>query len=541
MAKKILYNEDAQKALQNGVNTVAECVKVTLGAKGNFVGLDRDYGSPLITNDGVTIAKEVVLSDEFENMGAKLVCEASSKTNSDSGDGTTTAIVLAQALVNNGLGCVANGVSPVLIKKGMEQAVDNVVEYIKEHAIPVRGADDIAKIATISSRDEQFGKIIADIIEKMGNDVVITVEESHTGNTEYEIVKGLQFDKGYVAPHMVTDVEKMICEYDNPLILITDQKITNIQDILPILEEVSKSGRALLIISDEMSNEVMGTLIQNKLRGVLNVVCVKPPKFGEMREAWLEDIATLTGGVFINSKHGMALKDIETHHLGSAQKIKVDKDTTTIIGGTNNPDIIQNRVSSIRAELEKATSEFDKEKLKERIAKLTGGVAVIRVGASTEVEMKDKKLRLEDALAATRAAIDEGIVPGGGIALLNACDELQRNKIYDYAEDYLAGNEIVIKALQEPFKNIVENAGCDYKELYSTYMANKGKKPHCYIKNCGFDVMTNNFVDMIENGIIDPAKVTRTALQNALSVATMIISTKVLIAEDKETKEEKRI
>lgn len=533
MAKKILYNEDAQKALQNGVNTVAECVKVTLGAKGNFVGLDRDYGSPLITNDGVTIAKEVVLSDEFENMGAKLVCEASSKTNSDSGDGTTTAIVLAQALVNNGLDCVVNGASPVLIKKGMEQAVDNVVEYIKEHAIPVRGADDIAKIATISSRDEQFGKIIADIIEKMGNDVVITVEESHTGNTEYEIVKGLQFDKGYVAPHMVTDVEKMICEYDNPLILITDQKITNIQDILPILEEVSKSGRALLIISDEMSNEVMGTLIQNKLRGVLNVVCVKPPKFGEMREAWLEDIAALTGGVFINSKHGMALKDIETHHLGSAQKIKVDKDTTTIIGGTNNPDIIQNRVSSIRAELEKATSEFDKEKLKERIAKLTGGVAVIRVGASTEVEMKDKKLRLEDALAATRAAIDEGIVPGGGIALLNACDWLD-NLIVE--KDYALGYQIVKVALRQPFENIVENAGLKGDETRAT-LATKIYD----IKKCGYDVMSGQFVDMIENGIIDPAKVTRTALQNALSVATMIISTKVLIAEDKETKEEKRI
>ena len=524
MAKKILYNKDAQKALQNGVSAVAECVKVTLGAKGNFVGLDRDYGSPLITNDGVTIAKEVVLPDEFENMGAKLVCEASSKTNSDSGDGTTTAIVLAQSLVDNGLSCIANGDSPVLVKKGMEKAVADVVEYIKEHSIPVRGTDDIAKIATISSRDEQFGKIIADIIEKMGNDVVITVEESHTGNTEYEIVKGLQFDKGYVAPHMVTDVEKMICEYDNPLILITDQKITNIQDILPILEEVSKSGRALLIISDEMSNEVMGTLIQNKLRGVLNVVCVKPPKFGEMREAWLED-----------------MKEVETHQLGSAQKIKVDKDTTTIIGGTNNSDIIKNRVASIRAELEKATSEFDKEKLKERIAKLTGGVAIIRVGASTEVEMKDKKLRLEDALAATRAAIDEGIVPGGGIALLNACAELQGNKIFDYAEDYLEGNEIVIKALHEPFKNIVENAGCDYDKLYSKYESNRTKKPEYRIKNYGYDVMSGQFVDMIESGIIDPAKVTRTALQNALSVATMIISTKVLIAEDKETKEEKRV
>lgn len=531
MAKKIIYGEEAQQALQKGVNTVADCVKVTLGAKGNFVGLDRDYGSPLITNDGITIAKEVRLSNEFENMGAKLVCEASSKTNSDSGDGTTTAIVLAQALVNHGLKAVADGNSPVLVKKGMKQAVDKIVDYIKENSIPVRGTEDIAKIATISSRDEQFGQIIAEIIEKMGKDVVITVEESHTGNTKYEIVKGLQFDKGYVAPHMVTDVEKMVCEYDNPLILITDQKITNIQDILSILEEVSKSGRPLLIISDEMTNEVTGTLIQNKLRGVLNVVCVKPPKFGEMREAWLEDIAALTGGVFINSKHGMSLKEVAVHQFGSAQKIKVDKDTTTIIGGTGNPDIIKNRVASIRAELEKATSEFDKDKLKERIAKLTGGVAVIRVGAATEVEMQDKKLRLEDALAATRAAIDEGIVPGGGVALLSTIPML-REIAKDETLDITIRNGAVVvkKAITQPFKNIVENAGFDNDEVYKTIKESS-------IPNCGFDVLNNEYVDMVANGIIDPAKVTRTALQNALSVATMLISTKVLIADNKETKE----
>ena len=526
MAKKILYNKDAQKALQNGVSTVAECVKVTLGAKGNFVGLDRDYGSPLITNDGVTIAKEVVLPDEFENMGAKLVCEASSKTNSDSGDGTTTAIVLAQALVDNGLSCIANGDSPVLVKKGMEKAVADVIEYIKEHSIPVRGTDDIAKIATISSRDEQFGKIIADIIEKMGNDVVITVEESHTGNTEYEIVKGLQFDKGYVAPHMVTDVEKMICEYDNPLILIADQKITNIQDILPILEEVSKSGRALLIISDEMSNEVMGTLIQNKLRGVLNVVCVKPPKFGEMRESWLEDIAVLTGGTFISSKLGMSLKNATVENLGSAKKIKVDKDSTTIIGGNGDKNDLQNRIKSLHAEIEKATSDFDKENFKERLAKLTSGIAIIRVGAATEIEMKDKKLRLEDALAATRAAIDEGIVPGGGIAYLMAFDSIDLNAV---GKDNIDGYYAAKSALLEPFNNIVRNAGHDCKKLREQYNQNKGKNP-----NYGFDVMKNDFVDMIESGIIDPAKVTITALQNALSVATMIISTKVLIANEKE-------
>lgn len=533
MANKIIYGDEAKSALQRGVDTVANCVKVTLGAKGRFVGLDKSYGAPLITNDGITIAKEVQLADEFENMGSKLVCEASSKTNTDTGDGTTTAIVLAQALVNKGLAVVAGGSSPVLVKKGMEQAVEAVVDYIKKNAIPVRGADDIAKIATISSRDEQFGKIIAEIIEKMGNDVVITVEESHTGNTEYEIVEGLQFDKGYVAPHMVTDVEKMVAEYDNPLILITDQKINNVQDILPILESISQGGRNLLIISDDMTNEVTGTLITNKLRGTLNVVCVKPPKFGEMREAWLEDIAVLTGGTFINSKLGMALKDVTTQQLGSAKKIKVTKDNTTIIGGNGGKENINNRVASIRADLDRATSDFDKDKLKERLSKLTSGIAIIRVGAATEVELKDKKLRLEDALSATRAAIDEGIVPGGGIALLNAFDAIDLNKV---PKDVFDGYFIVKAALLEPFNNIVSNAGCDCDELRKQYDANKNRKEHCKINNCGFDVMTNSFVDMIESGIIDPAKVTRTALQNALSVASMILSTEVLISKEPEKK-----
>ena len=522
MAKKIIYGKDAQSALQSGINQVADCVKVTLGAKGNFVGLDKNYGAPLITNDGVTIAKEVVLPDSFENMGAKLVCEASAKTNTDSGDGTTTAIVLAQSLVNEGIKAINDGNSPVVVKKGMEKAVAAVVDYIAETAIPIRGSDDIARVATISSRDEKFGKIIAEIIEKMGNEVVITVEESHTGETEYEIVEGLQFDKGYIAPHMATDFERMVAEYDNPYIMITDQKITSLQEILPILEKCNREGRALLIISDDMTNEVLGNLITNKLKGVLNVVCVKPPKFGEMREAWLEDIAVLTGGTFFNSKLGMNVKDMEAEHLGRARKVKVDKDTTTIIGGMNTPEAITERVASIRAEIDHATSDFDKKNYKERLAKLTGGIAVIRVGATTEIEMKDKKLRLEDALSATRAALDEGIVPGGGIIFLNARKAIVQNTLM---EDDVVGYGAVTNTLYEPFKNIIENAGLDVDEIYDNIT-------HSDIANCGYDVIRDRYADMVTNGIIDPAKVTRTALQNALSVATMIISTKVLITDE---------
>lgn len=529
MANKIIYGDEAKSALQRGVDTVANCVKVTLGAKGRFVGLDKSYGAPLITNDGVTIAKEIQLADDFENMGSKLVYEASSKTNTDSGDGTTTAILLAQALVNHGVKIVTTGYSPIMVKKGMEKAVNEVVKHIKETSIPVRGANDIAKVATISSRDSQFGEIISDIIEKLGNNVVITVEDSNTGETSYEIVEGLQFDKGFVAPHMVTDVEKMIAEYDNPLILITDQKINNVQDILPILESISQSGRNLLIISDEMTNEVTGTLITNKLRGTLNVVCVKPPKFGEMREAWLEDIAVLTGGTFINSKLGMALKDVTTQQLGSAKKIKVTKDNTTIIGGNGGKENINNRVASIRADLDRATSDFDKDKLKERLSKLTSGVAIIRVGAATEVELKDKKLRLEDALAATRAAIDEGVVPGGGIALINASYVLDG---IDYADEQeRAGINIVKYALKAPFKQIIENAGGN-GDVYYHQLREKAKE----IPGCGIDVTSMEYVNMIEKGIIDPAKVTRSALQNALSVAAMILTTEVLVTKEPEKK-----
>ena len=532
MIKKIIYGNEAKQALQKGIDAVANCVRVTLGAKGRFVALDKEYTAPLITNDGVTIAKEIKLADEFENMGSKLIYEASAKTNADSGDGTTTAIVLTQSLVSEGLEYALNGTNPILIKKGMEKAVDKVVEYIKQTAISIRGAEDISKIATISSRDTTFGEIISKIIEEVGNDVVITVEDSNTGETTFEIVEGLQFDKGYLAPHMVTNSDKMIAEYDNPYILITDQKITNIQDILPLLEAVAQTGRGLLIISDEISNEALGTLIANKLRGSLNIVCVKPPKFGEMRELWLEDIAIVTGGKYCSSKLGMKIKDIELSDLGTAKKIKVDKDSTTIIDGNGSSEMIEQRINAIKNAIPGLTTEFDREKYKERLAKLTNGVAVIKVGANTEIELNDKKLRLEDALSATRAAIDEGIVAGGGIALLNASIMLD-GYINTLNQEEKIGAVIVKNALQYPFVRIVENAGFNSDE-----MLKKLSEQSSNISNCGFDVYSEEFVDMIAKGIIDPAKVTRTALQNALSVAGMILTTDVLIADDKSINKE---
>lgn len=525
MVKKIIYGDEAKKSLQNGVNTVAECVKVTLGAKGRFVALDKDYSAPLITNDGVTIAKDIVLPDEFENMGSKLVYESSSKTNTDSGDGTTTAIVLAQALVNEGLRNVTAGANPVFIKKGMEKAVDKVVEYIKANSKSINGADDIAKIATISSRDTEFGEIISKIIDEVGNDVVITVEDSNTSATDYEIVEGLRFDRGYVTPHMVTNQEKMEAEIDNPLILITDQKITNIADILPLLEAVSKNQRGLLIISDDLSNEVLGTLVANKIRGTLNVVCVKAPMFGDQREAFMQDIAIVTGGTFVSQKLGMDLKKLTVEQLGSAKKVKVDKDYTTIIDGNGSSENIEQRVQTIKTQIEQTVAEFDKDKLKDRLAKLKNGVAIIKVGASTELELNDKKLRLEDALAATKAAIDEGIVPGGGVALLNAADYLNDNLegLNDYER---IGFKIVQEAIKYPIKRIAENAGYDGSVIINEIIrTNK--------TGYGFDVSTESYVDMIENGIIDPAKVTRTALQNALSVSSLILMTEVLVSNDK--------
>lgn len=525
MVKKIIYGDEAKKSLQNGVNTVADCVKVTLGAKGRFVALDKDYSAPLITNDGVTIAKDIVLPDEFENMGSKLVYEASAKTNADSGDGTTTAIVLAQALINEGLRNVTAGANPVFIKKGMEKAVEKVVEYIKANSKTINGADDIEKIATISSRDAEFGKIISKIIDKVGNDVVITVEDSTTAITDFEVVDGLRFDRGYVTPHMATNQSKMEAELDNPLVLITDHKITNIADILPLLEDVSKNQRGLLIISDDLSNEVLGTLVTNKLRGVLNVVCVKAPLFGEQREAFMQDIAIVTGGTFVSQKLGMELKGLTVEQLGSAKKIKVDKDCTTIIDGSGSSEAIEQRVATIKTQIEQAATEFDKDKLKDRLAKLKNGVAIIKVGASTEIELNDKKLRLEDALAATKAAIDEGIVPGGGVALFNAAEHI--NDSLDNLTDYeKIGFRIVQEAIKYPIKRIAENAGYD-----GSVVINEIAREHK--TGFGFDVYSESYVDMIENGIIDPAKVTRTALQNALSVASLILMTEVLVSNDK--------
>ena len=526
MVKKILYGTEAKNALKKGIDTVADCVKITLGAKGRNVAIDKQFCSPLITNDGVTIARDIELADEFENMGAKLVCESSSATNTVAGDGTTTAIILAQALVNEGLKNITAGANPMFVKNGMNKAVDRVVQYIVEHAQPISGTKDIVRIATISSRSDEFGHIIAEVMDKVGNDGVITVEESRTGKTEYEIVEGLSFNRGYVTPYMATNMEKMDAVLDNPYILMTDQKINNIQDILPILEAVAQEGRAMLIISDDISNEVLSTLVTNKLRGALNIVCVKAPAFAEKREDWLEDIATITSGTFINSKLGLELKNVNTSYLGRARQVKVDKETTTIIDGYGNSETINQRVNNIKSQIKNETDDYEKQKLKERLARLTNGVAVIKVGATTEAEMKDKKLRLEDALSATKSAVEEGIVAGGGVTLLNAKNALQAS-CGDFREDEKLGAEIVMRAIQYPIKRIAENAGHDGSVVVNEI--ERINKP-----NYGFDVYSEQYVDMIQNGIIDPAKVTRSALQNAVSIATLVLTTEVLIADDKE-------
>lgn len=526
MVKKILYGTEAKNALKKGIDTVADCVKITLGAKGRNVAIDKQFCSPLITNDGVTIARDIELADEFENMGAKLVCESSSATNTVAGDGTTTAIILAQALVNEGLKNITAGANPMFVKNGMNKAVDRVVQYIVEHAQPISGTKDIVRIATISSRSDEFGHIIAEVMDKVGNDGVITVEESRTGKTEYEIVEGLSFNRGYVTPYMATNMEKMDAVLDNPYILMTDQKINNIQDILPVLEAVAQEGRAMLIISDDISNEVLSTLVTNKLRGALNVVCVKAPAFAEKREDWLEDIATITSGTFINSKLGLELKNVNTSYLGRARQVKVDKETTTIIDGCGNSETINQRINNIKSQIKNETDDYEKQKLQERLARLTNGVAVIKVGATTEAEMKDKKLRLEDALSATKSAVEEGIVAGGGVTLLNAKNALQAI-LGDLTEDEKLGAEIVMRAIQYPIKRIAENAGYDGSVVINEI--ERIDKP-----NYGFDVYSEQYVDMIQNGIIDPAKVTRSALQNAVSIATLVLTTEVLIADDKE-------
>jgi chaperonin GroEL len=526
MIKKIIYGEEAKKALQRGIDTVAKCVKPTLGACGKNVAIDKQFCSPLITNDGVTIARDIQLADEFENMGAKLVCETSSTTNSVAGDGTTTAIVLAQALVNEGLKNVTAGANPVFIKKGMEKAVNKIVEYIADNAQPISGNNDIERIATVSSRSNEFGKIIAEVMGKVGNDGVITVEESQTDETTYEIVEGLNFNRGYVTPYMATDLDKLEAILDNPYILITDQKINSVQEILPILECVSQEGRALLIISDDISNEVLSTIVTNKLRGVLKAVCVKAPAFADRREEWLEDIAIVTNGTFINSKVGLELKNINMSYLGTARQVKVDRETTTIVDGCGQTEQVALRISNIKSQIENTTVEFDKEKLKERLAKLSSGVAVIKVGATTEVEMKDKKLRLEDALSATKSAVEEGIVAGGGITLLNAKSVLEGYSD-EFSGDIKTGIEIVMRAIEYPIRYIVENAG--YEGSVVIDKIQNSNNP-----NYGFNVFTEQYVDMLENGIIDPAKVTRTALQNALSIAVLVLTTEVLVADDKE-------
>lgn len=526
MVKKILYGTEAKNALKKGIDTVADCVKITLGAKGRNVAIDKQFDSPLITNDGVTIARDIELADEFENMGAKLVTETSSTTNSVAGDGTTTAIVLAQALVNEGLKNITAGANPIFIKKGMEKAVDKIVEYIAQNAQPISGENDIARIATVSSRSPEFGNIIAEVMGKIGNDGTISVEESQTGETTYEIVEGLSFNRGYITPYMATDMEKMEAVLDKPYILITNQQITNIQDILPILESVNKEGRALLIISDEINNDVLATLVTNKLRGALKIVCVKAPAFGENRDNLLEDIAIVTNGAFVNSKIGMELKKYGTEVLGEAKQVKVGKEITTIIDGCGHPEMITSRIKHIKSQLDVTTDNYDKEKLKERLAKLSNGVGVIKVGATTEAEMKDKKLRLEDALSATKSAVEEGVVAGGGVTLLNAKNILE-SEFENLTGDEKVGVEIVSRAIQYPIRRIVENAG-----LEGSVVINEIERMSK--ANYGFDVYNEQYVDMFEKGIIDPAKVTRSALQNALSIAVLVLTTEVLIADDRE-------
>ncbi len=526
MAKQFKYGDDARKALEAGVDALANTVKITLGPKGRNVVLDKPYGAPLVTNDGVTIAKDIVLEDAFENMGAQIIREVATKTNDVAGDGTTTASVLAQAIVKEGLKNVAAGANPIELKRGIMFASETAVEELKKISKEVEDKTAIAQVASISAGDESVGKLISDAMEKVGKDGVITIEEGKAMTTELNVVEGMQFDRGYVSPYLVTNTEKMTAELDNPVILITDKKISNIQEILPLLEQVLKNGLKLLIISDDIEGEALTTIIVNKLKGVFNVVAVKAPGFGDRRKAYLEDIAILTGGTYISTDLGYELKDINLGMLGRAKSVKVDKDNTTIVGGAGDPAEIEARVSSLRAQVAATTSDYDKEKLNERIAKLAGGVAVIGVGAATEVEMKEKKLRIEDALNATRAAVEEGIVPGGGSALLaiipavkKACARLEG--------DELTGAKIVLKALEAPVRQIAANAGIDGGIVANTILTSK--KP-----NFGYDAAHDTYCDMVKAGILDPTKVTRSALQNAASVASTLLTTECLVTDIKE-------
>ena len=526
MAKKIIYGEDARKALLSGVNQLADTVKITLGPKGRNVVLDKKFGAPLITNDGVTIAKEVELEDAFENMGAQLVKEVATKTNDVAGDGTTTATLLAQALVREGMKNVTAGANPMVLRGGVQKATKIAVDAIEKNSHKVSGTKDIARVAAVSSASDEIGELIADAMEKVTADGVITVEESKTAETYSEVVEGMMFDRGYITPYMATDTDKMVAELDDPYILITDKKISNIQEILPLLEQVVQSGKKLLIIAEDVEGEALTTLILNKLRGTFTCVAVKAPGFGDRRKEMLVDIATLTGGQVISEEVGLELKDTQLSQLGRARQVKVDKENTIIVDGAGNSDEIKARVGQIRAQIETTSSEFDKEKLQERLAKLAGGVAVIKVGAATEIEMKEKKLRIEDALAATKAAVEEGIVAGGGTALIDAIPAVK--EYVDSAEgDEKTGAAIVLKALEEPVRQIAANAGIEGSVIVEQ-LKKDGKVGY------GYNALTGEFQDMIEAGIVDPTKVTRSALQNASSVAATILTTESLVADIKE-------
>lgn len=526
MAKQFKYGDDARKALEAGVDALANTVKITLGPKGRNVVLDRPYGSPLVTNDGVTIAKDVVLSDPFENMGAQIIREVATKTNDVAGDGTTTASVLAQAIVKEGLKNVAAGANPMVLKRGIMYATEQAVEELKKISKDVEDKTAIAQVASISAGDETIGQLISDAMEKVGKDGVITIEEGKQMTTELNVVEGMQFDRGYVSPYLVTNTDKMSAELDNPVILITDKKISNIQEILPLLEQVLKNGLKLLIISDDIEGEALTTIIVNKLKGVFNVVAVKAPGFGDRRKAYLEDIAILTGGTFVSSDLGYELKDVTLDMLGRAKSVRVDKDNTTIVGGFGRQEDIAARVASIRAQIAESTSDYDKEKLQERVAKLAGGVAVIGVGAATEVEMKEKKLRIEDALNATRAAVEEGIVAGGGTALLSVIPAVKK-ACAKLEGDEATGAKIVLRALEAPVRQIAANAGIDGGIVANTIISSKKA-------NYGFDAQREVYCDMVKAGILDPTKVTRSALQNAASVASTLLTTESLVTDVKE-------
>ncbi|GAA0733331.1 chaperonin GroEL [Clostridium oceanicum] len=521
MAKSILFGEESRRAMQDGVNKLADTVKVTLGPKGRNVVLDKKFGSPLITNDGVTIAREIELEDSYENMGAQLVKEVATKTNDVAGDGTTTATLLAQAIIREGLKNVTAGANPIQIREGIRKAVTKAVEEIKAISKPINGKEDIARVAAISAANEEIGKLIADAMEKVGNDGVITVEESKSMGTELEVVEGMQFDRGYLSPYMVTDTEKMEANLEDPYILITDKKISNIQEILPILEQIVQQGKKLMIIGEDIEGEALATLVVNKLRGTFTCVAVKAPGFGDRRKEMLQDIAILTGGTVVSEELGRELKDVTIDMLGRADSIKVTKENTTIVNGKGEKSQIENRVAQIKAQIEETTSDFDKEKLQERLAKIAGGVAVIRVGAATETELKEQKLRIEDALAATKAAVEEGIVPGGGTAYIDIIPKLQN--VDSDIRDSKLGIEIIRKALEEPVKQIANNAGVEGAVIIEKVKDSK--------VGIGYDALKGEYVDMIEKGIVDPTKVTRSALQYAASVASTFLTTEAAIAD----------